>query len=116
MYVGSAYYPERLSKERIDKDASLMQEAHLNLVRIGDFYGALWIQKWKFISLDRRCTSYLEKKGVPTCVHSTAAFQWCVMRSELCKKRAGSAEGLGVGVMLVLIMIVSSYCVVSLVN
>lgn len=49
MYVGSAYYPEQLSRERIEKDASLMQEAHLNLVRMGDFaWSALEPEDGKF--------------------------------------------------------------------
>ncbi len=37
MYFGCAYYPEYWGKERYEEDARLMQEAGINLVRIGEF-------------------------------------------------------------------------------
>lgn len=36
-FVGVAYYPEQSGKEQIIKDAKIMQEAHFNIVRMGDF-------------------------------------------------------------------------------
>lgn len=35
--TGVAYYPEQCEKDQIVKDAKIMQEAHFNLVRMGDF-------------------------------------------------------------------------------
>lgn len=37
VYVGAAYYPEHVDKTQVKKDARLMQEAHFNLARMGDF-------------------------------------------------------------------------------
>lgn len=37
MYIGAAYYPEHVDKEQVEKDARLMQEAHFNVARMGDF-------------------------------------------------------------------------------
>ncbi|MBC7959965.1 MAG: beta-galactosidase, partial [Vallitaleaceae bacterium] len=36
-YLGCAYYPEYWGKERVETDAILMQEAGINVVRIGEF-------------------------------------------------------------------------------
>lgn len=36
-FAGAAYYPEQTGKEQIIKDAKIMQEAHFNIVRMGDF-------------------------------------------------------------------------------
>src|ERR1035437_3490093 len=36
-YRGVAYYPEFWPEERWDEDVRLMQEAHINLARIGEF-------------------------------------------------------------------------------
>ena len=35
--IGSAYYPEDWDNERIEYDAFLMEEAGVNIVRIGEF-------------------------------------------------------------------------------
>ena len=40
MYIGSAYYPNQLSKAEIEKDAQLMQQAGFNVARIGDLVWA----------------------------------------------------------------------------
>lgn len=37
VYIGAAYYPEQVKKEQVEKDARLMQEAHFNVARMGDF-------------------------------------------------------------------------------
>jgi beta-galactosidase len=37
MYVGACYYPEHWPEERWPRDAMLMQEAGINVVRIGEF-------------------------------------------------------------------------------
>ena len=37
MYLGSAWYPEQLSRERWAADLDLMREADLNVVRVGEF-------------------------------------------------------------------------------
>ncbi|WP_195654412.1 beta-galactosidase [Bacteroides sp. 1001136B_160425_E2] len=80
MYVGSAYYPEQLSKERIDKDASLMQEAHLNMVRIGDFaWSSLESEdgNFSFEWMDNAIHT-LQKKGIQTllCTPTAAIPKW----------------------------------------
>lgn len=41
---GAAYYPEHVTRERVDKDASLMREAGMNLVRMAEFS---WIRMEK---------------------------------------------------------------------
>ena len=35
--IGSAYYPEQWSLDRVEYDASLMRDAGLRFVRIGEF-------------------------------------------------------------------------------
>lgn len=37
VYIGSAYYPDKISKDRIEKDAIMMKEANFNMARVGDF-------------------------------------------------------------------------------
>lgn len=37
VYTGAAYYPEHTDKEQVEKDAHLMEEAHFNIARMGDF-------------------------------------------------------------------------------
>ena len=37
VYVGAAYYPEHVDSAQVEKDARLMEEAHFNLARMGDF-------------------------------------------------------------------------------
>lgn len=97
MYVGSAYYPERLSKERIDKDASLMQEAHLNLVRIGDFsWSALESEDGKFtFGWIDDALRILEKKGVQTllCTPTAAIPKWmCDAHPDIMQKQADGRQ------------------------
>ena len=36
-YLGCAYYPEYWGQDRVETDARLMQEAGINIVRIGEF-------------------------------------------------------------------------------
>lgn len=36
-YLGCAYHPEYWGRERFETDVALMQEAGINLVRIGEF-------------------------------------------------------------------------------
>ena len=37
MYFGSAYYPEHLGVEMVEKDAGMMKDAGFNIVRMGEF-------------------------------------------------------------------------------
>lgn len=37
LFLGSAWYPEQWPESRWDKDLQLMEDAHLNVVRIGEF-------------------------------------------------------------------------------
>jgi beta-galactosidase len=45
MYLGSAYYPEHITSERVAADAQLMQAAGFSLVRMGEF-------AWCFVEPD----------------------------------------------------------------
>ena len=36
-YIGSAYYPEHVGSQQVERDACLMEEAGFNVVRMGDF-------------------------------------------------------------------------------
>jgi beta-galactosidase len=53
---GVAYYPEYMPYERLDKDAALMQQAGINVVRIGESSWGLWEPedgRFEFAWMDR---------------------------------------------------------------
>jgi beta-galactosidase len=48
MHIGTAYYPEHVTSNRVEADARLMQEAGVNLVRMGEFAWVMFDCDWAF--------------------------------------------------------------------
>jgi beta-galactosidase len=80
VYVGAAYYPEQVDSAQIEKDAKMMQDAHLNVVRMGDFawhcmepHDGTFTLKWLDYSIRT-----LYKYGVKTllCTPTAAIPKW----------------------------------------
>ena len=48
---GAAYYPEYMPYDRLEEDAKLMQQAGINVVRVGEFSWGLWSRRTAVLSL-----------------------------------------------------------------
>lgn len=80
MYVGSVYYPERLSAARISQDARIMKELNFNFARIGDLLWSCFEPfegDYRFDWLDRAIET-LREQGVKTmlCTPTAAIPKW----------------------------------------
>src|SRR5579864_2019928 len=63
---GAAYYPEYMPYERLDKDVELMQQAGINVVRIGESGWGLWEPedgRFEYAWMDR-VVDRMQKAGI----------------------------------------------------
>jgi len=65
-YLGCAYYPEYWGRERVEIDARLMQEANINIVRIGEFAWSRMEPEEGVFTLDwlHECVQTLGRYGI----------------------------------------------------
>ena len=65
-YLGCAYYPEYWGRERVETDAKLMQEAGINIVRIGEFAWCRMEPEEGVFTLDwlHECVQILGRYGI----------------------------------------------------
>lgn len=65
-YLGCAYYPEYWGQERVETDAKLMQEANVNVVRIGEFSWSRMEPEEGIFTLDwlHECVQTLGRYGI----------------------------------------------------
>src|ERR1039458_5783751 len=63
---GAAYYPEYMPYDRLEEDAKLMQQAGINVVRVGEFSWGLWEPedgRFEFAWMDR-VVDRMQKAGI----------------------------------------------------
>jgi beta-galactosidase len=63
---GAAYYPEYMPYDRLEQDARLMQQAGLNVVRVGESSWGLWEPedgRFEFAWMDR-VVDRMQKAGI----------------------------------------------------
>jgi len=63
---GAAYYPEYMPYDRLEEDARLMQQAGINVVRVGEFSWGLWEPedgRFEFAWMDR-VVDRMQKAGI----------------------------------------------------
>jgi len=87
MIVGTAYYPEHWTKDRLETDAGLMKEMGINTVRMGEFGWAIMEPeegRYDF-SFYENCINILGNYGIKTifCTPTAAPPKW------LCDKFPG---------------------------
>ncbi len=100
--IGSAYYPEQWSLDRVEYDASLMRDAGLRFVRIGEFaWSRLEPEDGKF-QFDHMIAAIriFERYGIRVifCTPGAAAPAWLVRRHPevLIRKPDGTSAHFGV--------------------
>jgi len=101
-YRGCAYYPEYWGRERFETDARLMQEAGLNLARIGEFAWCRMEPREGEYTLDwlHECADVLSRHGVHVlmCTPTATPPAWltfgyrdaCLVRNNGVRVRHGS--------------------------
>jgi len=75
MYYGADYYPEHWPQERWETDARLMREAHINLVRMGEFAWSLFEPQQEHYDWDwlKRAIDILAAHGISTVLGTPTA-------------------------------------------
>src|SRR5512138_1608695 len=83
-YRGVAYYPEFWPEERQDDDIRLMREAHVNLVRMGEFaWAAMEPRSGRFsFAWLRSCARRMADAGIAVmlCTPTAAPPAWLTAR------------------------------------
>lgn len=79
-YLGCAYYPEYWGRERVETDARLMQEAGINIARIGEFAWCRMEPEEGVFNLDwlHECVRILGRYGINVimCTPTAAPPAW----------------------------------------
>ena len=93
--LGTAWYPEQWPEERWEKDLQLMQDAHMNVVRVGEFAWSTMEPaegRFEFGWLDRAIELAARHHiavvlGTPTAAPPVGRVRW--VRSGRCWARPG---------------------------
>lgn len=83
-YLGCAYYPEYWGRDRFETDAKLMQQAGINLARIGEFaWSSIEPQEGNYnFDLLNECVTTLNRHGISVmmCTPTAAPPAWLTTR------------------------------------